>query len=232
MLCRVVHPNSQSEYVRVFFSGFEADYNYWNDLLPYFSNYECVLLSENYFCESEEVTEEQLRKIFKDKKIIGIGHSLGYMKLCLLQEKYDFFKLSKIISIEGFSEYLGSREPMRSMRKIALEYMKVSYSINPIGTLVWFQSICGAIPDIPTKVNQDLLQEDLKLLDEKVRMPCIPHLVLSSIDDFVVPFYIIQDNFGQCAKIIYTQTASHLLGMRYPKYVFEEISKFIGGKNG
>ncbi|MCR5225114.1 MAG: hypothetical protein K6C34_03440 [Alphaproteobacteria bacterium] len=227
MLCRVVHPNSKSKYTLVFFSGFGADYNYWNDVLPYFSNYECVLLSENYFCEPNEVTEDQLKKIFKGKKLIGIGHSLGYMKLCLLQEKYDFFKLSKLIAVEGFSNYLGSKEPMRSMRKIALEYMKVCYSINPIGTLVWFQTICGAMPDIPQKIDQDLLQEELKLLDEKIITPSVPHLVLSSIDDFIVPFYIIQDNFGQCAKIIYTQIASHLLGMRYSKYVHDEILNFI-----
>lgn len=229
MLCKVIKPNvAQKKYVLAFFSGFGSDYSFWNNLIPYFRDYECVLLSENYFCESSEVDELSLRKIFAEKRIIGIGHSLGYMKLCLMQEKYNFFKMSKIVSVEGFSNYLSDNAIVRPSRKASLEVMKTCYSINPIGTLIWFQSICGAVPDMPEKVDQKLLMDDLNLLDTKIILPTIPHLVLSSVDDFVIPFSVIQDNFGQSAKIVYTQFASHLLGMRYPKHVYDEIVKFIG----
>lgn len=229
MLCRVViNPDSYQKYVLAFFSGFGADYRFWNNLIPYFSDYECVLLSENYFCEPTEVDDSSLRKIFAGRRVIGIGHSLGYMKLCLMQEKYNFFTMSKIVSIEGFSNYLSDNALVRPSRKMSLEIMKTCYSINPIGTLIWFQSICGAVPDMPEKVDQQLLMKDLNLLDGKVALPDIPHLVLSSVDDFVIPYSVIQDNFGQSAKIVYTQFASHLLGMRYPKHVYDEIVKFIG----
>lgn len=197
--------------------------------MPYFSQYNSVLLSENYFNHPEEHNFNSLKHIFEGKKIIGIGHSQGYHKLCVLNQKYNFFKLDKIVSLEGFSCYLGKLEPMKTIRKFYLDFMKYSYKLAPQLTLSNFMAMCGApMQALPVNLNQELLLEDLQLLYSGVQPPQIPHLVLSSYDDWVIPFNIIEDNFRHLpdVKIIYTFGSGHLLGMKFPKYVSEEIQKF------
>ena len=39
MLCKVSINHLQNDFLFVFFNGFGSDYKYWDDLLPYFSNY-------------------------------------------------------------------------------------------------------------------------------------------------------------------------------------------------
>ena len=107
MLCKAMITNPEDDLVFVFFNGFGSDYKFWENLIPYFLNYNYVLLSENYFEYPEDYDEDYLSEILTGKTIIGVGHSLGYHKLCELAQKYDFFKMKKIVSIEGFSRYLG-----------------------------------------------------------------------------------------------------------------------------
>jgi len=229
MLCKLSTENSQNDFLFVFFNGFGSDYKYWDEMLPYFSNYGYVLLSENYFDNPEDYDEKYLKKIFQGKKLIGVGHSLGYHKLCDLNQKYDFFNLNKIVSIEGFSNYLGNFEPMRGIRKFYLDFMKNSYIHFPKVTLCNFMAMCGApMMSLPSQLNQELLMSDLDLLYSGIESPDIPHLVLSSLDDWVIPFSIVEDNFRKLnnVEIIYTIGAGHLLGTKFPKYVSREIQKF------
>lgn len=229
MLCKLSTENSQNDFLFVFFNGFGSDYKYWDEMLPYFSNYGYVLLSENYFDNPEDYDEKYLKKIFQGKKLIGVGHSLGYHKLCDLNQKYDFFNLNKIVSIEGFSNYLGNFELTRSIRKFYLDFMKNSYICFPKVTLCNFMAMCGApMMSLPSQLNQKLLMSDLDFLYSGIESPDIPHLVLSSLDDWVIPFSIVEDNFRKLnnVEIIYTIGAGHLLGMKFPKYVSQEIQKF------
>lgn len=229
MLCKVSINHLQNDFLFVFFNGFGSDYKYWDDLLPYFSNYDYVLLSENYFDNPEDYDEKYLKKILEGKRLIGVGHSLGYQKLCDLNQKYDFFNLEKIVSVEGFSQYLGSTEPTRSIRKFFLDLMKNSYTHFPKITLCNFMSMCGApMMVLPSQLNHRLLMNDLNLLYSGIESPKIPHLVLSSLDDWVIPFDIVEDNFKKLddVEIIYTIGAGHLLGMQFPQYVSQEIQKF------
>ena len=90
-------------------------------------------------------------------------------------------------------------------------------------------TMCGApMMSLPTELNKKLLMSDLDLLYSGIDSPEIPHLVLTSIDDWVIPFNIIEDNFRNLndAQIIYTMGTAHLLGMKYPKYVSREIQHF------
>lgn len=232
MICKTAG-DCNSVITFLFFNGFGSDYSYWNDLSPYFRNYNCIMLSENYFepnsGKSDEKVLQQLEKLLKDKHTVGVGHSLGYQKLCLLQQKHPFVKLDKIVSVCGFSRYLGNDPILRPHRKAPLEMMKNSYAMNTFGTLMWFQMFCGQdIPIFPSAVNENLLLGDLKLLDDGVAPPDIPHLVLSSIDDYIIPFYIVEDNFRRLpdVEILYTENTGHLLGMKKPAWVYSKIMEF------
>lgn len=214
----------------LFFNGFGSDYSYWDKLIPYFQNYHCVMLSENYFNQGNDVSVDELRNALQKRYIVGVGHSLGYEKLCLLQERYDFIKLKKIVAVEGFSRYLGNNLLLRPHRKLPLDMMKVSYATNTIGTLVQFMMFCGQLaPTIPTSVNEKIFFGDLNLLDDGIVPPNIPHLVLSSLDDYIIPFYIIEDNFGKLpdVKILYTEGVGHLLGFKQLEFVYFKIMDFI-----
>ena len=101
--------------------------------------------------------------------------------------------------------------------------MKFCYEINPIATLINFQVFCGALPIYPSEIDKSLLLKDLDLLDMDVPIPDVPHCVLTSADDPVIPFYIIEDNFAAKAQIITTNGAGHLLGMKFPEYVHKMI---------
>ena len=196
MLCKSMIANPNDNLVFVFFNGFGSDYKFWENLIPHFSNYNYVVLSENYFEYPEDYGEDYLREIFSEKTIIGIGHSLGYHKLCDLAQKYDFFKMKKIVSIEGFSHYLGKFEPMKCIRKFYLDLMKNNYTFCPGLTLHNFMLMCGApMLAIPSRLNKKLLMDDLDILDSGITPPKIPHLILSSLDDWVIPTHIIEDNF-------------------------------------
>ena len=89
---------------------------------------------------------------------------------------------------------------------------------------------CGQLaPTIPTSVNEKIFFGDLNLLDDGIVPPNIPHLVLSSLDDYIIPFYIIEDNFGKLpdVKILYTEGVGHLLGFKQLEFVYFKIMDFI-----
>lgn len=229
MLCKILDNGSQYKKLFVFFNGFGSDYKFWDQLTPYFSRYNCVLLSENYFNYPEDYEFQDLKSIFQDKEIIGVGHSLGYHKLCALNLEYDFFNLSKIVSLEGFSRYLGSFEPVKSVRKFYLDQMVNCYSFAPRKTLSNFMAMCGApIATLPATIKQELLMSDLQLLYFGIASPDIPHLVLSSLDDWVIPSNIVEDNFRKLSdvNIVYTIGAGHLLGMKFPQQIRNRIVNF------
>lgn len=230
MICKSSIQNINDDRVFVFFSGFGSGHEFWDNLLPYFSDFNYVLLSENYFSSPDEVSVEYLKEIFQGKRIIGVGHSLGYHKLCYLNQKYDFFKLCKIVSLEGFSRYLGNSPFTAEFRKFFLNLMKLSYQTFPEVTLYNFLLMCGApMQSFPKNMNQKLIMNNLELLYSGIESPEIPHLVLSSYDDWVIPTYIIEDSFRNLSdvEIVYTYGASHLLGIKFPQYVSQKILKFV-----
>lgn len=226
MLCKT-SGDDRNPITFLFFNGFGSDYSYWDNLLPYFQNYNCVMASDDYFIGN--ILHLQPEALLKDRYLIGVGHSLGYEKLCLLQEQEPYIKLQKIISISGFSHYLGKDPILQPHRKAPLEMMKKCYAVNAFWTLAWFQMFCGqTVPYIPGAINEERFFADLKLLDSGIKSPDIPHLVLSSIDDYVIPFYITEDNFRRLpdVEIHYTNGAGHLLGMRQAAWVYQKIINF------
>lgn len=230
MRIKIINTSFEDNKLLVFFNGFGTSFCYWNHLIKFFPNHNAIMLSEDYFDEGDNCTDEMFEKICKNKEIIGIGHSLGYQKLVCLAEKYDFFKPKKLIALEGFSTFLSHIPFVREIRNLSVNAMKVLYSINPFMTLYVFQIACGEqFPYIPHKINKKKFLEDLNILFDDVKSPEIPHLVMSSLDDPIIPFYVIEDNFRklQNKEIDYSFFSMHLLGTKNEKRVAAKISDFI-----
>lgn len=230
MLLKEIRNTKEKPELLVFFNGFGACFGYWKKLVENIKDFDIVLLSEDYFNTKKDVPEHELEKIFKGREIIGIGHSLGYSKLLQLNEKYSFFNLKKIVCVEGFANFLSSVPFVNCVRKFSLDAMIAGYKINPYMTLFMFQIMCGDFgATFAEDFNMDILLKDLDALNYAVDIPDVPHLILSSLDDPIIPFYVIENNFRKTKNSVikYSFGSSHLLGMYNAKYVAEEIQNFI-----
>jgi len=220
----------------VMHTGFGCDLRFWYKSVNILkSDYDILILAENYFNDTKNLMSiEEVLEITEGRRIVGGGHSLGYAKIVEFYEKHkDKFKLEKIFAIEGFSNFLSSNPIARSKRKLSLDTMINLYKWNLVPTFIMFQFMCGEFlnPLIPSDVNKELFFKDLDGLNGSCTPPNISHLVLSSIDDPIIPWYVIENNFRSLpsVEINYTLGASHLLGDRHPHYVVEKLKNFAKG---
>jgi len=218
----------------VMHTGFGCDLRFWYRIVDKLkSDYDILILAENYFNDTKNVmTVDDVLNITVGRKIVGGGHSLGYAKIVrFYNNNKNKFNLTKIFAIEGFSNFLSNNSIIRCRRKLSLDTMIKLYRVNLIQTFVMFQFMCGEFfnPLIPSDVNKELFFNDLNELNSSCISPDLPHLVLSSIDDPIIPWYVIEDNFRllPSVEIDYTFGTSHLLGDRHPYYVTKKLKSFI-----
>lgn len=216
----------------VMHSGFGCDLKFWKKITDSLqTDFDILVLAENYFESTDDVVSiEDVLEIMKNRNVIVGGHSLGYAKMVQFCEKYgDKFKLKKIFAIAGFSNFLSDNPIARCIRKVSLDMMIFLYMVNLVQTFVMFLYFCGEMfPTIPLNVDKDLFFKDLLWLNDRVESPDVPHLVLSSLDDPTIPWYVIEDNFRRLkdVSIKYTFGAMHLLGDKNSEYVVSELKKF------
>lgn len=220
----------------VMHTGFGCDLRFWYRIVDILkSDYDILILAENYFNDTKNLMSiDDVLKITEGRKIIGGGHSLGYAKIVEFYKKHkNKFKLGKIFAIEGFSNFLSNNPMVKYVRKLSLDAMINLYHVNLVLTFLMFQFMCGEIlnPLIPSDVNRELFFTDLEALNGSCTPPNIPHLVLSSLDDPIIPWYVIEDNFRSLpsVEINYTFGTLHLLGDRHPYYVVEKLKNFARG---
>lgn len=190
----------------IFCHGWGFDQEYWKDLSRYFSPDECVFNGEN---------------LVKDKAVeyIGIGHSLGLIKLITLDIRFK-----AIVGIQGFVNFLGSNDFFRRKREILLRAMKRDFEIDSQKTLNNFYKKCGILSQ--SKGDKILLRKELDLLSRSFKIPRnIPILVIGAEDDPIVPPDLIWDNFQKAenVKVVFRPTGLHSLGANDCDFVFKKI---------
>lgn len=200
----------------VFCHGFGFKATFWNPITPFFQRESCTFLDLGYF----GTPHTHVRK--HGRPLIGVGHSLGFLKLIKLGLPWD-----GLISIQGFTCFLGHGASLRSRRARELTRMQERFAIDPTGTLVVFYNRCG-IKGPDGRPDNEKLADDMKVLEEDCPLPYgIPVLALGTEDDVIVPPALTHDNFSGHAWISLCALGGHALGHRQMIFVLDHIKAFL-----
>lgn len=207
----------------VFCHGFGFDIKFWNNLNKYFVYEKCTFIDLGYF------KKPYLPKQLNNEKIIGIGHSIGLVKLINLYNNFEC-----LIGLNSFVNFLGNNVELKNKRHIELMALKKQFLKNPTKALNAFYRRCGISNtiDSETELNLDLILSDLKLLHNHIDLPKVPTLIIASDNDTIVPKSVIDDNFvlQSNVKIQMIQNCHHAVGFLKPLHVYKIIMSFLDDK--
>ena len=206
----------------VFCHGFGFDKSFWDHLIPYFSHELFVCLDLGYFGEENKLQIEN-----KDTVLIGIGHSLGLLKLLALNRKFDY-----VIGLNGFVNFLGSDKSLHYQRDQELKALQEHFVLNPTLTLKNFYKRCNVPMDTKKleRINKERALNDLCSLSNNFSLPSeIKFLILGSRDDRVVPTSVLYDNFNGYSNVTlqFLGNGSHGLGFLEAPTVYQKIMDFV-----
>ncbi len=190
--------------------GFGFDNSYWRNLIP--------LLDDEYeffnhgFCFSTQ------------KSYVGIGHSLGFLKL-----NNSGIKFHALVGLQGFLNFGGSVAEHRIMILKNLDRMVAQCKLNPSRFLSFFRNLCGYQSKITlAELSIENLLQDLTMMKSAYNHCGAPTLILGSHQDKIVESAILEDNFEHQNVIIkYIDGVNHTLGFTNPNQVFEQIKNFM-----
>ncbi len=212
----------------IFYHGFGFSKNFWKNLSVYFINEKCTYLDSGYFNHQYNYDDYFKLDLINDKntKLIGIGHSLGFIKLLNLNIKFDY-----IIGLNSFIQFLGNNPLIRKKREKELKALKINLINSPKETMKNFYQKCGVPDDIENLDNLNLttLINDLGYLSKTINF-ILPDntLILGAKDDVIVPSSLLYDNFNQFnnVKIKLMENGKHSLGFLEDRYLSDIIINF------
>jgi pimeloyl-[acyl-carrier protein] methyl ester esterase len=210
----------------VFCHGFGFDSTFWNPLRPYFSRVNTVYLDLGYFGDPYWVMAQPTLPA-SSTEYIGIGHSLGMMKLMSLNIPFKC-----LIGLHGFVNFLGFNAQLHRRRQRELMHLTEQFNESPELTLSQFYQRTGVDFNLPImgRLNQVRLLDDLSSLAHSIAVPVdVPMLVLGSNDDKIVPPVLIEDNFSPYPHVTIDilNQAQHGLGYLKPDMVYQNIMRFL-----
>ena len=202
----------------VFCHGWGYSPKYWEKLIPLFKDANTYNINLGYYGERDF----DISKIPENS--IAVGHSLGFKKLCEHADKFQ-----ALISIQGFTSFLGYDDNLnKTRRKEAMAFAK-SVRKSPLETLSYFQESAGVQIEDYNNLNVEPLTLDLNDLIVESTPVTKPTLVLGSENDTVVPKKLLFDNYARIASArlkFYTE-CRHCLGYLEPEDVYSDIISFI-----
>ncbi|WHQ46618.1 MAG: alpha/beta hydrolase [Candidatus Midichloria sp.] len=236
----------------IFSHGWAFNKSYWDNLLPYFKEYQCIVLDHGYY------ELEHLPHIDEKTNWIGVGHSLGLIKL--LQQGNKF---KALVGLQAFNYFLTHNRKLNRIRSLELAMMKKNFASNPRNTIQSFNEIIynrrlncigslefammkknlasnpgNAIQSFNEIISNNIdfyrMMNDLNLLSQNYeslfdKFSDIPALILYTTDDKVVPAEIIEENFKNYpnAQMKKMPNSKHLLGFLNSEQVAVSIKEFL-----
>ncbi|MDR0942768.1 MAG: hypothetical protein LBM19_04155 [Holosporales bacterium] len=192
-----------SNYILAHGFGFTNDY--WRNLKP--------LLNGNVFYYGDSVDPS--------KEYIGIGHSLGFLKL-----NNSGLKFSRLIGLQGFLNYCGNDDKISSIMKPQLDEGIQKYKSDYRKTLKEFYTVCGYLGDVPDSVTREDLLADLEAMKDSYKHCGADTIIVGTPDDSVIPSVLIEDNFADidCVEIKMLDLGiGHTLGFNRSEVVLSII---------
>lgn len=209
----------------IFCHGWGVDHTFWIPLAKYFTEEQTIYLDLGYFGTTNI---NDLLKNTNNNIIIGIGHSMGLIKLLNLNVNFTAF-----IGIQSFINFLGFNQILNQQRKISLQQMEKNFIVNPKATLIAFHKKSKYILNninLLLQLNTKKLADDLINLYYYYKLPDnIPILILASLNDLIVPTALILDNFtnNPNIKIKIYKSGDHNLLLHHSKDIYKDIQSFL-----
>lgn len=202
--------------VFIFCHGFGFDPSFWAPLMPFFLNQNVIHWDLGYFGDETRFVLQE------DVNYIGIGHSLGFMKLLSLPISYHH-----LIGLHGFTNFLGNEPTLRALRTREWMSLMMQFKRSPSRTLQHFYQRVGVTLALEGKsLRHSILQNDLQALEQAGALPTsTPVLMLGAQDDWIVPPALIVDNFSNHpnVRIELLNHGQHGLGFLNPETVYRHI---------
>lgn len=180
----------------VFCPGFSYSPDYWVNLVPLLPDFTIHHMDLGYF--GDPIIPDI------DEPVIGIGHSLGLIKL--MQQNYQF---KALIGLNGFVNFLGSDPHIHKRRALELDTFELLIHTSPGIALNFFHHRCGVTLN-QLSLNKERLLSDLDLLRQSFPAPDNLTLIATQ-DDIVCPPELIWDNFGE-SEVTMLDSGGHGLG--------------------
>ncbi|MEG0036616.1 MAG: hypothetical protein RSB82_01735 [Victivallaceae bacterium] len=208
----------------VFCHGFGFNAHFWDPIAQYFSQEVCSFIDLGYFKRPMHLSELQ------ETKIVGIGHSLGLLKLNRMYENFDC-----LIGLNGFTDFLGRDRVLRETRLRELNELRERFIKNPDRTLKSVYKRCG-IPEFVdfcdfSDIDLNTALADIEFLKTKHDFSTVPTLIINSDNDTIVPFKIVEDNFlhrsNPYLRLDVMTNARHCLGFGKSSEVYTRIMSFL-----
>jgi hypothetical protein len=224
----------------VFFHGWGATQEYWENLLEVLRDKislkdEDFFLNElGYFNDLKKTEPEELINFVKNKKnegkrVIGIGHSIGFPKMLEFSQNYSV-DLDFYLGLQTFINYLGKKT-----NNLFIEnYFQTveNFIRHPIGFLEgFFQALKVDWKHLAlTNINYPLLLSDMKLLNNKFTslIPMLEHInykIFASLDDMIVSKESVLENFPPEKVLFCNLEVGHIMGVLHPEWVVDELRK-------
>ena len=190
--------------------GFGFCDDYWNNLIPYLD------------CEYEFYNEDFSADT--DKDYIGIGHSLGFLKL-----NNSGIKFKALIGLQGFLNFCGEEITRKQRLEKTLDRMIDQCLADHNRFLKFFYNLCGyqLEPNL-SKFDKHQLISDLNTMRYKYEHCGARTLIIGSKQDRVVEHSILLDNFedNENVQLKYINQVNHTLGFSKASDVFALIKNF------
>ena len=195
----------------VFCHGFSLTPDYWNSLLPYFSK-------ENI--QTWDVYDPKFQYTYlPDFEYIGVGHSLGLIKLLQSQIPWKC-----LIGLNAFIDFIAEDDNRRQQ----LIRMQHQFLVKPSLTVNNFHQRCG-LPKADVQFTPQLAT-DLQAMHQVYDLPkSTPCLILGANDDIVVPPSVMRHNFQNLDNVNYHlfDTGRHSLGFTEVEKITHYITEFV-----
>jgi pimeloyl-[acyl-carrier protein] methyl ester esterase len=191
--------------------GFGFSNKYWRNLTPLLNNEDDEIA---FFCDNVD----------KNRRYVGIGHSIGFQKLNNSGLKFDY-----LIGLQGFINFCGNNQNMRNERATNIDHMLKIFAEDARKGLGFFYRTCKYPDSIPENIVEDVLMDDLRSMKESYQHCGCPTLIIGSNNDAIVPLSIIKDNFQNVQNVTIEEIddVPHSLGFYEPQKVYQKIKKFI-----
>ena len=218
----------------IFAHGWASNKHFWQNLQPLLSEdgNSYYLCDFGYFHHNSGNSIEDIYKFVEyhqnqNNKIIGIGHSLGFSKLLMMDFKLDYY-----LGLQTFVSFLGNDN---SLARHFLKSYQTKFEINPFKSFVenysgvngsgrYFKNI---ILDI-YNINFNNVITDFGLLKKNIsdlenlfkKLETVNYHIVASKDDPIVLLEVVRENFSD-SKITLVEESCHLLGLIKPDEVVQ-----------